>query len=220
MQGPTRFAVCVALALLAFSLEGCVDAIKKAIEEKAEEAMGYVCESMVTQGMDAAKVKAGEELEAKCNGVEVCRDSGLEAIDATVASQKETAIASCKEAMKGAASNPQAAKEWWDKNSESVMGNAKNAIEKDEEAAIHGGTTAAEKSTLYSKSWHMPTRDASLATFGSLTMLGGIFAGCTLLLVAAAGYVFGVRRQRAAMTSYDENELLQADEADTENRVE
>merc|ERR1712181_98766 len=45
------------------------------------------------------------------------------------------------------------------------------------------------------------------AIFGSLTMLGGAIAGCTLLAVAAAGYALSKRKPSA--DNSDEQELIQ-----------
>ena len=55
----------------------------------------------------------------------------------------------------------------------------------------------------------MKQKSRQAAIFGSLTMLGGAIAGCTLLAVAAAGYALGKRKPSA--DNSDELELIQRD---------
>merc|ERR1711865_251306 len=70
------------------------------------------------------------------------------------------------------------------------------------------------KALAKAKAWR-PRRQAERATFGSLTTLGGVVAGCVLLAVAVGGFALGVRRQRVLTVNSDETELL-----DTENQAE
>eukprot|EP00747_Dinoflagellata_sp_TGD_P122601 gnl/TRDRNA2_/TRDRNA2_173659_c0_seq1.p1 gnl/TRDRNA2_/TRDRNA2_173659_c0~~gnl/TRDRNA2_/TRDRNA2_173659_c0_seq1.p1 ORF type:complete len:229 (+),score=69.93 gnl/TRDRNA2_/TRDRNA2_173659_c0_seq1:88-774(+) len=221
MQRLTKFAACVALALVACSLEGCEEQLK-ALQEHAEAQLKSACDAQVTQALAAAEATAKEGLMSACDGNADCEKAGALSEDATVATNKELMVEECVSAMKNMASDPGAAKKWMETaGSGNLAGAGEQLIADNKAAAAEADKTEEamkevmeEKKRLYLESVRQRTRMTMYAKIlaknrsSSPMMLGGIVASCALLAVASAAYALRVYRKRMAATTNEENELL------------
>eukprot|EP00747_Dinoflagellata_sp_TGD_P061676 gnl/TRDRNA2_/TRDRNA2_152629_c0_seq2.p1 gnl/TRDRNA2_/TRDRNA2_152629_c0~~gnl/TRDRNA2_/TRDRNA2_152629_c0_seq2.p1 ORF type:complete len:212 (+),score=74.69 gnl/TRDRNA2_/TRDRNA2_152629_c0_seq2:169-804(+) len=209
MQASTKIALGVFLALVAFQLHGC--------DQCAFDAKSAASEALA-EGYAAAVEACNDEIPGdKASDVLATHRCTIEKQTAVSEAVQETEKAMLDACQKKSLPEGKELKKEEEEEGEKEAEELKKAEKKEEEkeAEEEGEKEdAAENATkLYAKLDIKKSIQTKFSmkqnVFGSLTMVCGAIAGCTLLAVAAAGFALSKRKPSA--NNSDEQELIHRD---------